>query len=263
MRSITAGLSKSDALADADVAVMTASVPRPADSAKWGGRAEFLDRNLELVTEIGATLRERDPMPVVLVSNLVDRLTYRIWLETGWDRSYFMGYSFSETARAADRITSLRNVSASDVYCPIAGEHGEHVVPLFSRLTIDGESATLTKEEWSTIRDYVWDVPYDVIVLRGAEETSRWVTGQGVARLTSGLIDGGFDSEPIALSVPLDGEYGLMMSASVFRFSFLVMGSTASLNGSSPAGNTTDCARLPRRFGQTSGRSPINTDPVL
>jgi len=209
MGAVSSGPSESASLADADLAVVTASVPRPADSAERGGRAAFLDRNLELASEIGAALREHDPIPVVAVSNPVDRIAYRIWEETGWDRSYVMGYSLSETARAADRIASLRGVPANDVYCPMAGEHGEHVVPLFSRLRIGGEPAALTDTERQTVTDYVRDIPFDVIALRGAEETSRWVTGQGVARLLSGIVDGGFDGDPIALSVPLDGEYGL------------------------------------------------------
>ncbi|MGM0605408.1 MAG: malate dehydrogenase [Halobacteriota archaeon] len=207
--SITAGPSDSASLSEADVAIVTASVPRPPNSAKRGGRAAFLDRNLELARSIAAMLREHEPMPVVVVSNPVDRITDRIWRETGWDRSYVMGYSLSETARAADKIATIRDVPASEVYCPLAGEHGEHVVPLFSRLTIGGEPTTLTDTERATVRDYVRDVPYDVIELRGAEETSRWVTGQGVTRVICGLVDDGLDGEPIALSVPLEGEYGL------------------------------------------------------
>jgi len=207
--SVTARQSESASLEDADIAVVAASVPRPVDSAKRGGRAAFLDRNLEVASTIAAVLHGHDPIPVVAVSNPVDRIAYRIWKETGWDRSYVMGYSLSETARAADRIASLRDVTANEVYCPIAGEHGEHVVPLFSWLRIDGEPVELTAAERTIVKDYIRDIPYDVIDLRGAEETSRWVTGQGVARLVSGLVDGGFDGNPIALSVPLDGEYGL------------------------------------------------------
>lgn len=190
---------------------MAASVPRPADSAERGGRAAFLERNSELAATIAETLRARDPLPVVAVTNPLDRITYRLWRETGWGREWFLGYSLSETARTADRIAALRDVPADDVYCPVAGEHGEHVVPLFSRLTVDGEPVTLTPDERAEVRDYVRDIPYDIIELRGADQTSRWVTGQGVARLVCAVLDGGTaggPDQPIALSVPLDGEYG-------------------------------------------------------
>lgn len=205
---VDAAPSVAASVADADVAVVTASVPRPSGAAKRGGRARFLERNRELATAVASALAERDPLPVVVVTNPVDRITYRLWRETGWDRRYFLGYSLSETARAADRISYVRDVPASSVYCPTIGEHGEHVVPVFSRLTVDREPVTLSEGERRDVRDYVRDVPYDVIELRGEEETSRWVTGQGIARLTQAILDGGTDGEPIALSVPLSGEYG-------------------------------------------------------
>ncbi|MDZ5811397.1 hypothetical protein U4E84_08565 [Halorubrum sp. AD140] len=56
--------------------------------------------------------------------------------------------------------------------------------------------------------EYVRDIPYDIISLRGEAETSRWVTGQGVARLTQAILADGVKGDPIALSTPLDGEYG-------------------------------------------------------
>lgn len=205
---IDAGPSEADSIAAADVAVVTASVPRPSGAAKRGGRARFLKQNEELAATIAETLTEREPLPVIVVTNPVDHITYRLWRETGWDRRYFLGYSLSETARAADKISDICGVSASDVYCPTIGEHGENVVPVFSRLTVDGEPVSLTEDERVTIREYIRDVPYDVIELRGAAETSRWVTGQGVARLTRAVLDGGLNGEPIALSVPLAGEYG-------------------------------------------------------
>lgn len=209
MGSVTAGSVEDGSLADADIAIVTASAPRPEATAERGGRAAFLDQNLSLGTEIAAELRRHDPIPVIVVSNPVDRVTYRIWRELGWDRSRVMGYTLSETARAADKIASLREAPVSDVYCPVVGEHGEDVVPVYSRLQIDGESVTLTDAEQTAVRDYIRNIPYDVINLRGQEETSRWVTGQGVAQLTSRLIDGGRETDHIALSVPLDGEYGL------------------------------------------------------
>ena len=205
---VDATASETDSLSTADIAVVAASVPRPTGAAKRGGRSRFLDRNRELATTVASMLANRDPMPTIVVTNPVDQITYRLWQETGWQRGYFLGYTLSETARAADKISEICAVSASSVYCPIVGEHGEHVVPLFSRLTVDREPITLTEQERKEVREYVRNVPYDVINLRGQAETSRWVSGHGVARLTQAVLDGGLDSDPIALSVPLDGEYG-------------------------------------------------------
>lgn len=196
------------AVESADVAVVTASVPRPTGTAKRGGRAYFLEQNRELAESLGETLADHDPIPVVVVTNPVDHITYSLWQATGWDRSWFLGYSLSETARTADRIAHLRDVRASSVYCPVVGEHGEQVVPLFSRATVYGEPVSLSADERHDVREYVRDVPYDIIELRGQAETSRWVTGQGVTRLVRAIVDDGIGGDPIALSIPLDGEYG-------------------------------------------------------
>lgn len=196
------------AVETADIAVVTASVPRPTGAAKRGGRAYFLEQNQDLAERFGEVLAEQDPLPIIVVTNPVDHITYHLWQAAGWDRSWFLGYSLSETVRTVDRIAYHRDVRASSIYCPVVGEHGEQVVPLFSRATIDGKSVSLTVDERHDIREYVRNIPYDIIELRGQAETSRWVTGQGVARLTQAVVDDGIAGEPIALSVPLDGEYG-------------------------------------------------------
>jgi malate dehydrogenase len=87
------------------------------------------------------------------------------------------------------------------------GEHGEHVVPLFSRATVGGQPADLSQAERQQVLDYVREVPYEVMRQRGAGESSRWVSGRGIAGVVHALENGGTD-DPVCLSVPLDGEYG-------------------------------------------------------
>ena len=93
------------------------------------------------------------------------------------------------------------------VHCPVIGEHGDGIVPVFSRATVDGDPADLDAHERQSVLDYARDVALDVIDLRGFDETSRWVTARGVALLCSGILSGGPD-RPVGLCTPLDGEYG-------------------------------------------------------
>ncbi len=204
---VTAAAPGPEAVADADCIVVAASIPRPNDSAKRGGRLSFLERNGELVDGIASWMKSVEPRPVVTVTNPLDPINHRMWRALGWDRRYCLGYALSETARLADQVARHADVHPSDVSCPTMGEHGEHLVPLFSRLTVDGESVSLSADERERISEAVKDVPYDIMALRGAEETSRWVTSRGVASLVASLLDGGPD-EPVCCSVPLDGEYG-------------------------------------------------------
>lgn len=196
-----------EGLADADCVVVTASVPRPEGGAERGGRTSFLERNREVADEVAAWLRANEPVPVVVVTNPVDRITYRLWRATGWPRGRFLGYSLSETARLADKLAAMADADPGEVSCPVLGEHGEHVVPAFSRATVGGEPLSLSPEQRREAVEYVRDVPYDVMGLRGAHESSRWATGRGVGLLVTSLLSGGPD-EPVCLSTPLSGEYG-------------------------------------------------------
>lgn len=194
-------------VAGADCVVVTASVPRPAGGAGRGGRMTFLERNREVANEVAGWLRADDPVPVVAVTNPVDRITYRLWRATGWPREHFVGYSLSETARLADKLAAMVGTDPAEVSCPVLGEHGEHVVPAFSRATVGGETLSLSPRQRRAAFEYVRDVPYEVIDLRGADESSRWVTGRGIALLVASILTAGPD-EPICLSTPLSGEYG-------------------------------------------------------
>lgn len=197
------------AIESADVAVVAASIERPPESIQQDGRSAFLEGNLEVAQEVGELLAERDPLPVVVISNPMDRIAHRVWEATGWDRHRILGYSLCETARTADAIAERLDVPATDIYCPVGGEHGENVVPMFSQLTVDGEPVDLSEADRAAVLQYVREIAYNVIELRGPDDSSRWLTGQGITRLVGAILDGGVDGRPIAASVPLDGEYGI------------------------------------------------------
>ncbi|ELY57745.1 malate dehydrogenase [Natronolimnohabitans innermongolicus] len=203
---------------DADVIVVTASAPRSPDSFERGGRLSVLERNLEIAADLGAWFADGEPTPTVVVANPCDRIAHRLWEASGWPRRRFLGYSLSETARLADELARRADgdVSPSDVSCPIVGEHGEHMVPVFSRATVDGEPISLSADDREAILDSVRSIPYDVIEMRGGADSSRWVTGRGVALIVGRLLEGGTDgatgdrgADPVCLSTPLSGEYGL------------------------------------------------------
>jgi malate dehydrogenase len=191
----------------ADVLLVTASAPRPPDSAQRGGRVQFLNRNSEIIRKIAGWFRDVAPRPVVVVTNPLDLITHSLWESSGWPREYVLGYSLSETARMAAWIADLKGVSPAVVDCPMLGEHGEHMVPAFSRATVNGDPLTISDNKRADALDFVRDIPYEIIQKRGTEESSRWVTGRGAALVVERLLEQG-TTEPICLSVPLDGEYG-------------------------------------------------------
>lgn len=202
--SIQAVAPRRGAIGDADCVVVTASIERPDTE---GRRLTFLEGNRAVIDDIAEWMRSADPRPVVVVSNPVDRLTYRLWKRTDWPRERFVGYSLSETARLAALVAEREGVRPEAVSIPVLGEHGEHMVPAFSRATIDGEPYRPPPTVQLDLLSATKEAPYDIIEQRGPEETSRWVSGRGVALLTQSIVTGGCD-EAVCLSTPLDGEYG-------------------------------------------------------
>ncbi|WP_435185631.1 malate dehydrogenase [Halobellus sp. EA9] len=196
-----------DVVEDTDCIIVVYNVDRPEEAVGRGGREAYYQQNRPIADELGGWMQERSPCPVVVVTNPMDRITYRLWDVSEWPRESFVGYSLSETARAAAEIGRLRDVSPKQVYCPMMGEHGENVVPVFSKTTIDGQTVEFSQKERQQVLDYVREVPYEVMRQRGADKSSRWVSGRGTAALAHAILDGGTD-EPVCASVPLDGEYG-------------------------------------------------------
>jgi malate dehydrogenase len=200
-----------DADEDIDAVIVAASAPRPSGTGHREGRLAQLDRNSTVIAEIGRALSDAqlEPVPVVVVTNPLDQMVYLLWRETdaSWTREKFVGYSLSETARLARALARHHKVAPKEVDCPIMGQHGEVLVPIFSRVAVRGESVDLDREEEQTLLDEIRDIPYDIIQLRGVEETSRWVSGLGVSLLTRSIVSGGPD-EAVCLSTLLDGEYG-------------------------------------------------------
>lgn len=197
-----------EAVRDVDCVVVTASVPRPEGGAERGGREAFWPANRDVADEVADWFRAVDPCPVVVVSNPVDRMVWRLYDRSGWPRRRFLGYSLSETARVADELARRVDADPATVDCPVLGEHGEHLVPAFSRATVAGDPLALDHETRQEVLEYVRSVPYDVIQRRGRRDSSRWVTGRGVALVVETLLDGGTD-DPVCLSTPPAGAYGI------------------------------------------------------
>lgn len=195
------------AVRDTDCIVVVYNVSRTEAAVGRGGRESYYEQNRTVAADIGEWLSEADPVPVVVVTNPVDRIAHRIYERSGWPRESFLGYSLSETARAAAEIGRLRDADPHAVECPMMGEHGENVVPVLSRTTVDGEPVDLSADEREQLLDYVREIPYVIMRQRGAEESSRWVSGRGTAAVAHAVLTGGTE-ESICLSVPLEGEYG-------------------------------------------------------
>lgn len=123
-------------LADADLVVITAGIPRKPGMS----RSDVLDTNVAIIDGIVDDILRYAPNAMVLiVSNPVDVLTWRVWQRTGWPRERVLGQAgVLDASRMAAFIAMETGFSARDITTLVLGGHGDSMVPVSRFCTING-----------------------------------------------------------------------------------------------------------------------------
>jgi malate dehydrogenase len=124
------------AMQDADVIVITAGVARKPGMS----RSDVLDTNVKVIDGIVADVVKYAPEAIVImVTNPVDVLTYRVWQLTGWPRERVIGQAgVLDASRMAAFIALETGFSTRDITTLVLGGHGDSMVPVTRLCTING-----------------------------------------------------------------------------------------------------------------------------
>ncbi|MFD2473496.1 malate dehydrogenase [Amycolatopsis silviterrae] len=191
-----------DAL-DADIVVLSAAVPLRLNTS----RSVFLTDNARIVGEILAPLgKSRFTGTVLVLTNPVDPLLTWVYRNEWVARERLVGYTLNDSLRLRTGIAQALRVHPLTVDAWMLGEHGEGQVPLYSRVTVDGEPATLDDEQRAAVTTYV-NTWYQRHVALDSGRTSTWTTGRGAARMIDAMATESGTVFPA--SVVPDGEYGI------------------------------------------------------
>ena len=125
------------AIADADIVVISASVPLTVNDT----RMVYLRDNAAIVAGIGDALPEGWPGVALMVTNPVDPLCTLLW-RRGLDRRRLLGYTANDSLRLRTAIGDQLGVRSSAVDAWVLGEHGDRFVPLLDRVRVDGSRST-------------------------------------------------------------------------------------------------------------------------
>jgi len=190
-----------EAIADADVVVMCASVPLTINRS----RNVYLDGNVGILGDLADALTGWDGV-LVLVTNPVDPLGTWLVRRTGLPRERVLGYTLNDSLRLRSAIADRMGVARTAVDAWMVGEHGDGAVPLWSRVRVEGRAFDVPPELREAIlaelRDwYIRHVALD------SGRSSTWTSGHGLARMVDAVVQG--DDAPWPASVVLQGEYGL------------------------------------------------------
>lgn len=124
------------AMHDADVVVVTAGVPRKPGMS----RSDVLGVNLKVIDGIVDDVMRYAPNAIVImVTNPVDVLTYRVWQRTGWPRERVLGQAGAlDASRMAAFIALETGFSTRDITTIVLGGHGDSMVPVARFCTVNG-----------------------------------------------------------------------------------------------------------------------------
>ena len=190
-------------LSGSDIVVIAASTVSYTKS-----RTENKNPQVDMIKEIAEKIKEYCPSAIILmISNPPDVLTYFFQKESGFSRFKVIGIASSlDSSRFRYFISEKLSVPQSSITNAIVlGEHGDTMVPIFSNVTIDGNSLT------SMINDVEKKyITYDIRnywkTLRNYKSRSQF----GIAKNTYDVINSIINAKELSISasVVLEGEYG-------------------------------------------------------
>ena len=197
---------KPEAMAGADVVVMTAGVPRkPGQS-----REELININAGIVRGICADVKKHAPDAVlIVVSNPLDAMVFGAKQVTGFPRERVIGSAgVLDSARFRTYLAMAAGVSVEDVQAMVLGAHTDKdMVPIVSNAMIGNVPAAkfLSPEK---LTEVVENTKKGGATLTGLIGTSAWLApGAGTCLMVEAIVRD--QGRVLPCSVELQGEYGI------------------------------------------------------
>jgi malate dehydrogenase len=195
-----------EAIAGSDVVVITAGLPRKPGMS----RMDLIETNAKIVRGVAENVAKHAPEAVIIVvSNPLDEMTALAQIATGFPRNRVIGQAgMLDTARFTNFVAEELNVPVGSVKTLTLGSHGDTMVPVPSRCTVDGKP----------LADLLSAEKIEDLVVRtrngGAEVVALLKTGSAyyapsaaAARMAKAVIEDSGAVMPVCAWV--DGEYGI------------------------------------------------------
>ncbi len=126
--------------ADSDVVIITAGLPRKPGMS----RDDLVQVNAGIVKNVSENVKKHSPNAIIIVvSNPLDAMVYVAWKVTGFPAARVMGQAGAlDVARYKTFLAWELGVSVEDVQGLLLGGHGDDMVPLPKRTSVNGIPVT-------------------------------------------------------------------------------------------------------------------------
>jgi malate dehydrogenase len=195
-----------EAIADSDIVVITAGLPRKPGMS----RMDLLEVNAKIVRSVAEQVAKHAPSAVIIVvSNPLDEMTALTQIASQFPHNRVLGQAgMLDTARFTHFVAETLGVPVASVKTLTLGSHGDTMVPVPSRCTVDGKP----------LADLLSADKIEELVVRtrngGAEVVALLKTGSAyyapsaaAARMARAVaLDSG---EVMPVCAWVDGDYGI------------------------------------------------------
>lgn len=130
------GCHSAEGITDSDIIVVTAGIPRQPGMS----RSDILGTNVKIMDQIAQDIKKYSPNAIVIiVSNPVDSMTFRMFKQCGFPRNQVFGQAgVLDSTRMASFIAMETGLSVMDINAMVLGGHGDTMVPMMRFTTISG-----------------------------------------------------------------------------------------------------------------------------
>jgi malate dehydrogenase len=192
--------------AGSDIVVVTAGKPRKPGMS----RMDLLKDNAQIVGGVAKEIAATSPNAVVIVvSNPLDEMTALFQKVSGFPAGRVMGQAgMLDSARFADKTAEKLGVSPLVVEAVTLGSHGETMVPVPSKVTVDGKPLRdlLSADEIEQIVQATRDGGAEVVALLKTG-SAYYAPSSAAARMVEAVAKDTKQVMPVCALVT--GEYGI------------------------------------------------------
>jgi malate dehydrogenase len=191
---------------DSDVVVITAGLPRKPGMS----RMDLIETNAKIVREVAENVARTSPDAVVIVvSNPLDEMTALAQIATGFPKNRVMGQAgMLDTARFSNNVAEELGVAVSSVQTLTLGSHGDTMVPVPSRCTVDGKplADVMAADRIEHLVDRTRNGGAEVVALLKTG-SAYYAPSAAAARMARAVMEDSGAVMPVCAWV--DGEYGI------------------------------------------------------